>query len=103
MAVQFQVTPEYLEAQACRVEAQYSQYKTMWTRIYTEKDSLQRYWTGEANQAYCTQLEGFRNDFVNLEKVLIAYKDYIRAAGKKYSETDKGLADAARSTLTVGK
>jgi len=98
----FQVTPEYLESQAVKVEGQCAQYNTVWNRIYTEKDSLQKYWSGEANQAYCTQLEGFRDDFQKLKNVLTAYIQYIKDSAKKYRDTDQKLASEAKSTLSTG-
>jgi len=102
-ATNFQVTPEYLESQAAKVEGQCVQYNSMWNRIYQEKDTLQQYWKGEANQAYCNQLNGFRDDFQRLKDILTAFTAYIKDSAKKYRDTDQRLAADAKASLTQGK
>jgi uncharacterized protein YukE len=59
-------------------------------------------WTGEANQAFCSRLEGFRNDFEELGRILIHYVEYLREAAKYYRNVEESLK-AEAGKLNVGR
>jgi len=95
------VTPELLEQQAKKLDGQTLQYVSTYTKILQAKDDMMGRWSGETNQSYCRQLEGFRNDFEELAKLFRQYADYIRYAAARYRETEQTLAQEARAKLNL--
>jgi WXG100 family type VII secretion target len=96
------VTWEQLEAEANKCEIQRGQYISCYGKIYAEKENMRCSWTGEANQAYCTRLEGFRNDFEELSKLLLRYIEYLKMAAKYYKEVENRLKTEA-GKLNIGR
>ena len=47
------------------------------------------------------RLEGYRNDFQEMSKVIEAYVAYLRSAADNYAKTEESLKDSA-SSLNAG-
>lgn len=97
------VNPQELEAISGRVDEQVARYKSCYDRIYSEVESLSTTWTGEANQAFVTQLRGFQSDFESMQKLLAKYAEFLRVAANNYQRTENINIENARMELTFGQ
>lgn len=96
MASEWAVTTERLESSATVVEEKTAKYNTEWAKLYTELQNLRSaQWQGIASDALNTQLEGCRNDFEEMSKVLTSYVEFLRSAATNYKNTEEALRDAA--------
>ena len=102
MANKWSVTTENLVTSAQKIEDKTARYTTEWNKLYTELQNLKSaQWQGIASEAFNSKLEGYRNDFEEMGKVLTAYVEYLRTAAENYVKTEEALKDAA-GNLHVG-
>jgi len=90
-----------LDNTAAQVENMADSYKSSYTSLFSTVQEMQNAWAGEDNTAFTNQIEGFRNDFQNMEKLMRDYAAYLRKAAATYRETQDNVAATAR-TLSQG-
>ncbi len=102
MANQWSVTTEKLVSSAAVIEEKTAKYNSEWAKLYTELQSLKSsQWQGIASDTFNARLEGYRNDFEEMSKVLLNYVAYLRNAAENYVKTEEAIKDAA-SNLNTG-
>lgn len=102
MANKWAVTTERLVNSAQMIEDKTAKYNSEWAKLYTELQSLKSaQWEGIASDTFNARLEGYRNDFDEMAKVLLEYANYLRTAASNYEKTEEAIKDAA-SNLNVG-
>ena len=102
MAANIKVTPELLDQQSGKVAQQRGEYISLYNKLYEEEAKMKATWSGEANQKYCQQLEGFRDDFRNLDQLLQQYSDYIKKIANEYRRNESNLVSEA-GRLSAGR
>ena len=101
MANAWSVTTERLVSSAGVIEEKTAKYNSEWAKLYTELQSLKSsQWQGIASDTFNARLEGYRNDFQEMAKVLTAYVTYLREAAENYVKTEEALKDAASNLHT---
>ena len=53
-------------------------------------------WQGVDNQAFTTQIEGFRQDFEMMAKLMDEYSTFLRTAAKTYQQTQDEIVNQAQ-------
>ena len=102
MAKEWLVTTERLETSATKIEEETGKYDKEWAKLYTEVQNLKsNQWKGIASDTFNEKLEGYRNDFEEMSKVLKNYAEFLKKAAKNYSDTENKLKEAA-GNLNVG-
>lgn len=98
-----------LRIDTARVEKISSEMKTLiqkyqkkYQEVYTNAQDMGRIWDGEAKKTYLSKLDGFRNDFEIMVKVLNNYSDKLALIAKRYKEAED-RAKSLASKLSVGK
>ena len=101
MANEWAVTTERLVASANVIEEKTANYNSEWAKLYTELQNLKSaQWQGIAGDTFNTQLEGYRNDFEEMSKVLLNYATFLKNAAENYVKTEEALKDAASNLHT---
>lgn len=101
MAEKWTVTTENLVASAGVIEEKTAKYNSEWAKLYTELQSLKSaQWQGIASDTFNTKLEGYRNDFEEMSKILLDFATYLRNAADNYVKTEESLKDAASNLHT---
>ena len=101
MANKWAVTTERLVTSAQMIEDKTAKYNSEWAKLYTELQSLKSaQWEGIASDTFNARLEGYRNDFEEMAKVLTEYAQYLRNAADNYVKTEEALKDAASGLHT---
>lgn len=77
-------------------------YRKKYEEVYTNADQMGSIWEGEAKKTYIQKLEGFRNDFEKMVKVLTDYSTKLGVIAKRYKEAEE-KAKTLASKLSVGK
>ena len=101
MANEWAVTTERLVSSANVIEEKTARYNSEWAKLYTELQNLKSaQWQGVASDAFNAKLEGYRNDFEEMAKVLLNYAAYLRSTADNYVKTEEALRDAAGNLYT---
>ncbi len=101
MANEWSVTTERLVSSANVIEEKTAKYNAEWAKLYAELQNLKSsQWQGIASDTFHAKLEGYRNDFEAMSKVLLNYASYLRAAADNYVKTEEALKDAAGNLRT---
>ena len=101
MAREWAVTTERLESSATVIDEKTAKYNTEWAKLYTELQNLRSaQWQGIASETFNTKLEGYRNDFEEMSKVLLSYAEFLKSAATNYKNTEESLKDAAGNLYT---
>ena len=102
MAREWNVTTEELRKSATLIQQRTDTYNTEWKNLYNELESMSgNQWSGVANEEFNNRLNGFRNDFEDMSKVLTSYVEYLNAAASNYEKTEEAIKTAA-SNLSSG-
>lgn len=102
MANKWAVETEKLTSSAGKIEDETGRYNTEWNKLYSEVQALKSAnWVGEAADTFNQRLEGYRNDFEQMEEALNNYSEFLAQAAKSYETTENNLKDQA-SNLPVG-
>ncbi|MDR1639968.1 MAG: WXG100 family type VII secretion target [Clostridiales bacterium] len=101
MATLIKAIPEDMVKTSNNLLRQIEQYESICTKVYAAKEEMQTGFKGEANQKFCARLEGFRNDLIEMRRLLTRYSEYIRDAAKLYADTENVLAQEAKSKLNI--
>lgn len=101
MASEWAVTTERLESSATVIEEKTAKYNTEWEKLYTELQNLRTaQWQGIASETFNSKLDGYKNEFQEMSKVLLSYAEFLRSAASNYKNTEESLKDAAGSLYT---
>ena len=87
-----------LDSTAAQVERLADQYQSS---LFGTVRDLQNAWSGEDNVAFTNQIEGFRNDFQKMERLMRDYAAYLRKVAESYRTTQDNVAAKAK-TLSQG-
>lgn len=90
------VETERLKQAAEEVNTRITKYNQEWQKLYTEVQNLRSTaWTGTASETFNSKLEGYRDDFEQMAKVLTSFVDFLKTAAAKYENTEEAVKDAA--------
>jgi WXG100 family type VII secretion target len=78
------------------------EYQRKYNEVYTNATEMGAIWDGEAKKTYMQRIEGFRNDFEKMVKVLSNYSSKLGIIAKRYKEAEENAKNLA-SKLSVGK
>ena len=90
-----------LDSTAGQVERLADQYKSEYDSLFGTVRDLQNAWSGEDNVAFTNRIEGFRDDFQRMERLMRDYAAYLRKVAESYRNTQDNVAAKAK-TLSQG-
>lgn len=89
------VTPQELTNAATAIENLSGEYAQIYTNLFSDVGALQSAWQGKDNQAFTTQIEGFRDDFERMKALMDEYASFLKNAAFNYTNTQDTIAEAA--------
>ena len=89
------VTPQELTNAAVAIEGLAGDYSQIYTALFSDVGALQSAWQGKDNQAFTTQIEGFKNDFEMMKELMDEYATFLRNAATNYTNTQNAIVEAA--------
>lgn len=104
MAANTIITSESMRSLAQKLDGLAEEYTSIYTnQLYgTVVGDVKKAWVGEDADAVVNQLEGFRNDFGNIVKVINQYAEHLRKAAQTYDDAQDTLRqEAAKLTKDV--
>ncbi|MBE6612585.1 MAG: WXG100 family type VII secretion target [Ruminococcaceae bacterium] len=103
MATSFsKVTTEELDRVKAQLDEKITAYNTAWNKLYSEIEDLRASkWQGIASDTFNTKLDGYRNDFQNLEEAMKRFSEHLMTASQKHSANEDDITSGA-SSLPVG-
>ena len=90
-----------LDSTASQVDHLADDYEGEYKALFTTVQEMQSAWAGEDNTAFTNQIEGFRDDFERMAKLMRDYAAYLRKAAQAYRDTQDNVARQAQ-TLSQG-
>ena len=90
-----------LDSTADQVDRLAEEYESEYGSLFNTVRDLQNAWSGEDNVAFTNQIEGFRDDFQRMTRLMRDYAEYLRKAAASYRETQDSVAAKAK-TLSQG-
>ena len=95
------VDTSQLDTAAGKVHSEATTYETTYNNLFKAVQELQNSWSGADNTAFTQQIEGFRDDFVRMKKLMDDYGDYLTKCANTYRETQSNVK-AGVSSLSQG-
>lgn len=93
---EWSVETERLTSAAEEVNTRITKYNQEWQKLYTEVQNLRtRAWEGVASETFNSKLEGYRDDFEQMAKVLTSFVEFLKTAAAKYEKTEEAVKEAA--------
>lgn len=86
-----------LDSTATQVDRLADQYEGEYGALFATVRELQNAWGGEDNVAFTNQIEGFRDDFQRMTRLMRDYADYLRKAADSYRSTQDNIAAQAKN------
>ena len=98
---QIMVDTSRLDSTAQQVDRLADSYEAEYGSLFVTVRDMQEAWGGEDNVAFTNQIEGFRDDFQRMTKLMRDYAAYLRKAAATYRDTQDNVASKAK-TLSQG-
>ena len=99
MARTIQVTPDLLDSAAGKIDSLAADYKAQYDNLYSETNAMASTWSGKDNQAYIQQIEGYKDDFEKMHKLMQDYADFLRKSAKSYRTTQDTVVTEAKKLV----
>ncbi|MCR8643645.1 WXG100 family type VII secretion target [Paenibacillus sp. N1-5-1-14] len=96
MARKIVVDPAKLETVAKTMDGHSAEYQRLYDQLFNEVKNMGNAWKGQDNVAYTTQIEGFRDDFDNMKKLMEQYSGFLKQSATTYKETQTDIVSAAK-------
>jgi len=93
----FTVDLTQLVTTATGIEARANDYKQLYGRLYTEVQAMGGHWQGKDNQAFVSQINGFKDDFEQMYKLLLDFAALIKEANTEYKQALNDSTTIARN------
>lgn len=97
MSKKIKVDTGELQAAATLMEAQIEDYKTLYTSLFSEVEGMSVHWQGADNIAFTEQISEFKTDFMDMEKLMTEYANFLKQCATTYSETQQNIIDSAKT------
>lgn len=75
-------------------------YKSEYTTLYNHVTEMQSSWAGADNQAYTTQIDGFKDDFQKMEALMREYATFLSSTAQQYRTTQSEIKAEAKKLAT---
>lgn len=72
-----------------------SSYTAAVGKLYAETTGLKVEWQGQSSEAFNVKVEGYRQSFEELAKIVTAYGEYLKTTAASYEATEQALTEAA--------
>ena len=96
MAGSIKVDPAVLKSTAGKVDSQAAEYRKQYAQLYADVDAMKSAWQGADNQAFTSQIEGFKPEFDKMAKLMDEYSAFLKKAAEIYQGTQDQIATAAK-------
>lgn len=96
----FTIETSELRRSAQLIEDKTSRYDAEWAKIYSEIASLRVEWQGQSSDTFNKQIEGYRNDFQELSKVLNSYAEFLIKTAESTEKTEDAINSSAGQLFT---
>ena len=90
------VNPAQLNSTAAQVDSATAEYRKLYNKLYSDVDAMKAAWQGVDNQTFTSQIEGFRQDFEQMAKLMDEYSVFLKQAAKTYTQAQDDTVSAAR-------
>lgn len=92
-----------VKAAAVKVENLAKSYNQSYTELYQIVNSLAELgiWQGTDNDAFVQQINQFKNDFVTMEQLMLAYADFLKKASAGYKTIQNNTTDQVGKKLST--
>ena len=87
MGVKIVVDTQNLLITSSEIVEKADAYKRAYENLLGEVNGMGRNWQGIDNTAYVNQINGFRDDFEQLDKLLRQYAEMLKIVDKEYEIT----------------
>ena len=81
------VDTEKLVSTSDKVLSQADSYMSIANQLFNEVGSMGVAWNGKDNEAFVNQINGYRDNFEQLDKLLRQYAEMLLTVDKEYRET----------------
>ncbi|MBO5620873.1 MAG: WXG100 family type VII secretion target [Butyrivibrio sp.] len=82
------VDTQKLRDQATKVEDEANDYVTTYEELYKDVETFTTTdYVGDEGNAFREQIEGFRDDFQKMKKLMEDYAGFLRTAAQSYDDT----------------
>jgi WXG100 family type VII secretion target len=90
------VDPAQLNSVASRIDAQAAEYRKLYNKLFSDVGAMRAAWQGRDNQAFTTQIEGFRQDFEMMAKLMDEYSQFLKTSAATYQRAQDDTVNAAQ-------
>jgi len=95
------VTPETLKSTATQIDSLRQTYQSQYSQLRSTVESTKNAWKAKDNTAFCTQIQGYYNDFDKMLSALLEYSNYLKNAATEYTNNETKVAAEAKK-LSLG-
>lgn len=97
MGVKIIVDTQKLVSASEEIVKKADDYKGTADKIFNEIHNMSSSWQGKDNQAYVDQINGFKDDFAKMDKLLRQYAEMLLIVDKEYVKTLESSYAIAKS------
>lgn len=102
MSNKFSVETQALKKSSQVIDDKTARYDAEIAKLYAEIANLRVEWQGQSSNTFNEKIEGYRNDFEELAKILREYSTFLRNTANHYEKVENSVNDTAGG-LNIGR
>ena len=96
MGNRIQVDPAQLNAAASHIDGVAAQYQQLYNKLFSDVGAMQAAWQGKDNQAFTSQIEGFKQDFQQMYQLMVEYSNFLKKSAQTYQQAQDDTVSGAQ-------
>lgn len=96
MSKKIVVDPQKLTDAANSIDQVIADYKSIYATLFSNVSKLSSAWKGADNVAFTTQIEGFKDDFDKMAKLMEDYSSFLKTSSSTYQSAQDEIVAAAK-------
>ncbi len=96
MSKKIVVDPQKLTEAATKLDQVIADYQSIYTALFSNVSRLSSAWKGADNQAFTTQIEGFKDDFDKMAQLMGDYSSFLKKSSATYQAAQDDIVAAAK-------
>ncbi len=96
MSRKIKVNPAQLNTTAAQIDSAAGEYQKLSNKLFSDVGAMRAAWQGIDNQAFTSQIEGFKEDFQMMQQLMVEYANFLKQAAKTYEQTQQEIVAGAR-------
>ncbi len=95
MGKKIMIDPAKVKTAAKKIETEASEYKSLFTQMFSEVEALSSAWQGADNIAYTSKITSYKSDFEKMKQLMDKYAEHLTKSATNFERVQSEIKNKA--------